>query len=167
MNDGKFYPDSEWLSALQAAAEKDGRECVVGALIKNGAGAIFVQKRAMDRRLFPGCWDIAGGHVEAGETLFEALAREVEEETGWQLVKILDMVKVFDWEKERNGRIIEKREFDFLVQVDGDLTVPQIEVGKFSEFRWLGWADRELLLENRESGYAVIYELVKLALEAD
>ena len=165
MNEDKFYPDSQYLSALQAAAEADGRECVVGALIKNEAGAIFVQKRALDRKLFPGCWDIAGGHVEAGETLYEALAREVEEETGWQLIEIIDVVKVFDWEDERDGRIVKKREFDFLAQVSGDLNVPQIERDKFSEFRWVGEKELDILLENRTLGYAAVYDLVRLALK--
>jgi 8-oxo-dGTP pyrophosphatase MutT (NUDIX family) len=44
-----------------------------------------VHRRSWDRRTFPGCWDIVGGHVEAGEDLLTALNREVEEETGWQL----------------------------------------------------------------------------------
>ncbi len=167
MNEGKFYPDSEYLSALQREAEADGRECVVGALIKNEDGAIFVQKRAMDRKLFPGCWDIAGGHVEAGETLYTALAREVVEETGWRLVKITDLVKVFDWEDARNGRTMKKREFDFLAQVAGDLNDPQIENDKFSEFRWVDEKELELLLENRTLGDRVVYDLVKQALQMD
>jgi 8-oxo-dGTP pyrophosphatase MutT (NUDIX family) len=166
-NNNKFYPDSESLSALQAAAEADGRQGVVGALIKNKAGAIFVQKRTMDRRLFPGCWDIAGGHVEPGETLFEALAREVEEETGWQLAKIVSLVKVFDWQEEQNGRTVPIREFDFLVQVAGNLEVPQLEAGKFSEFRWLKANDLELLQENRPPGESFMYDLVKQALAQD
>ena len=29
------------------------------------------------------CWGTPGGHVEAGETPFEAMVRELREETGW------------------------------------------------------------------------------------
>jgi 8-oxo-dGTP pyrophosphatase MutT (NUDIX family) len=36
----------------------------------------------------PGTWDVAGGHVEPGETPQQALAREIEEETGWRLRRI-------------------------------------------------------------------------------
>ena len=60
---------------MQAAAE--GKFCVVGALIRNAQGRVFVQKRAPDRRLFPSCWDVVGGHVEANEGLYDALAREI------------------------------------------------------------------------------------------
>jgi 8-oxo-dGTP pyrophosphatase MutT (NUDIX family) len=165
MNNKEFYPDSEYLSALQQEAEADGRQCVVGGLVKNEAGAIFVQKRSMDRRLFPGCWDIVGGHVEPGETLYGALAREVEEETGLQLVEILSLVKVFDWEEERDGRVIQNREFDFLVRVSGDLSAPQIEADKFTEGRWVDKRSLAVLLENRPDGETVIQEIVGLGLE--
>lgn len=33
-------------------------------------------------KTFAGCWDSIGGHVEAGETLWEAQRRELEEELG-------------------------------------------------------------------------------------
>lgn len=164
MNDNKFYPDSEYLSALQQAAEKDGRECVVGGLVKNEDGAIFVQKRSMDRKLFPGCWDIVGGHVEPGETLYDALAREIEEETGWRLVEILELAKVFDWEEGRDGRVIQNREFDFLIQVSGNLDRPQIETDKFTDHSWVKEKNLDVLLENRAVGDTVIYDLAKRCL---
>ncbi|MCA9939975.1 MAG: NUDIX domain-containing protein [Anaerolineales bacterium] len=157
--------DSSSLSRLQAQAGAEMRECVVGALIANQKGAIFAQKRADDRKAFPGCWDIAGGHVEAGETLYDALAREIQEETGWELVQLADIVKVFDWELVKDGKVVKKREFDFLVDVSGDMNAPEIEVEKFTEFRWVGLADIEILKENRAEGDTVIYDLVKQALE--
>lgn len=83
---------------LLAEATHDGRQCVVGAVICDSAGRIFVHRRAWDRALFPGCWDIVGGHVEPGEGLIGALAREVEEETGWTLAGVRELLIVMDWE---------------------------------------------------------------------
>ena len=152
------------LQALQTQAETEGAFCVVGGLIVNNRGRVFVQKRSPERRLFPGCWDIAGGHVEPGETLFEALAREIKEETGWQLVEIKTVVDIFDWEEAVEGQVIKNREFDFLVTVRGDLDQPQIEGEKFTEFRWVGEEDVEILKENRLVDDTLIFELVRKAL---
>lgn len=161
----KFSPNSEHLLALQAQARADQRECVVGGLIVNPSGQIFVQKRSPNRKLFPGGWDIAGGHVEPGETLYQTLEREIREETGWRLTHILDVVATFDWESEANGHNARMREFDFLVSVEGDLEHPQIEIEKFTEFRWVGPADIELLMQSRPADEVMMFQLVRLAFQ--
>jgi 8-oxo-dGTP pyrophosphatase MutT (NUDIX family) len=74
----------------------------------------------------PCIWDIVGGHLEVGETVHDALAREIREETGWLLRGIGPQVA--DWEWEFDGVI--RRELDYLVEVDGDLTVVKLEDGK-------------------------------------
>lgn len=60
---------------------------MVGALIRDSEGRVFVHRRFWERRLLPGCWDIVGGHVEAGECLEVALARQIFEETDWELIE--------------------------------------------------------------------------------
>lgn len=148
-----------YLNDLQA--ENAGRYCVVGALITNAEKKIFVQKRALDRRLFPGCWDIAGGHVESGESLYEALRREIQEETGWELQRLLAVVDIFEWPSGDQTM----REFDFLVEVTGDLNHAVLEAGKFTEYRWIGLDEIEILLQNRTPADDTIYRLVRRALE--
>src|SRR5260370_6116131 len=100
------------LSSIQARAEAEGKQCLVGALISNPKRQAFVQKRAATRRLWPGCWDLAGGHVEPGETLEEALRREVREETGWEVSRIVAIIDLYDGELAEGGAIYE---VDFLV----------------------------------------------------
>lgn len=133
---------------------------VVGALIRDPDDRIFVQRRAEDRRLFPGCWDVVGGAVEEGEDLHEALRREIEEETGWRLRRILAQVACQDWTADG----IRHRETDFVVEVDGDLTAPRLERDKHPEFAWVGAADLALLDENtRRGGSTFIQDVVSAA----
>jgi isopentenyldiphosphate isomerase len=56
---------------------------VVHLHIFNKKGEILLQKRSMNKDIQPGKWDTSvGGHVDYGETIEEALFREVEEELG-------------------------------------------------------------------------------------
>ncbi len=64
----------------------------VGAVIVHNGAALLV-RRATEPLL--GQWSIPGGMVELGETLREALAREVQEETGL-VVEVGEVLDVFD-----------------------------------------------------------------------
>jgi 8-oxo-dGTP diphosphatase len=152
------------LLSLQSDAEAEGRQCLAGALILDEQGRAFVHRRGWERSLFPGCWDIVGGHVEPGETLLEALEREVEEETGWRLTGTPALSYVGDWETSGEDGTTCRREFDFVVEVDGDLANPRLEVPHHVEYRWLGRGELALLDENRGLDDGMIRQLVELAL---
>lgn len=151
---------------LQENADRAGRECVVGAAILDAARRVFVQRRSWDRKLLPGCWDIVGGHVERGEGLLEALAREVQEETGWSLAAADELLLVADWETDDGGRVRRRREFDYLVRVTGDRSRPRLEEGKHTEYRWIGPDDLSLLSENRGADDGMVLRIVQRALES-
>jgi 8-oxo-dGTP pyrophosphatase MutT (NUDIX family) len=122
------------------------------------AGRIFFQKRSATRTLFPNTWDVVGGHVEAGETLEDALRREVTEETGWQLVVVLGEVGNYTYTGEDG---LQRVETDFLIRVDGDLDRPRLEVGKHTEYRWLGPDDLAVLDENRQINDGMIRRIAE------
>ena len=54
----------------------------VGAVIFNSDGKVFLAKRGREARNESGRWEFPGGGVEFGETLEQALVREVMEEYG-------------------------------------------------------------------------------------
>jgi 8-oxo-dGTP diphosphatase len=135
----------------------------VGALISDGRGRFFIQRRAPDRRLLPDTWDIVGGHVEPGETLDEALRREVYEETGWTVTRVLATIAEYRW---RGNDGLARLETDFRVEVDGDLGSPRLEVGKHTEYRWLAATELDLLMENREPGDDLLRTVVERAFAA-
>jgi 8-oxo-dGTP diphosphatase len=118
-----------------------------GALILDDDGRIFVQRRSPARKLFPNCWDVVGGHLEPGESYEDALRREVQEETGWQVSVVLGLVGEFRY---RGDDGLDRVERDFLVRVDGDLRRPRIEEEEVTEWRWLDEAGIGLLDEPRD-----------------
>ncbi|MEI8407010.1 MULTISPECIES: GNAT family N-acetyltransferase [unclassified Kribbella] len=128
----------------------------VAALIRDEHHRVYVQRRTAERRLLPGIWDIVGGHLEPGETPEQALAREVEEETGW---KVRDIVwTVADWEWEWEGRV--RRELDYLITVDGDLARPRLEEGKHDAGDWVGPDNLDLLMVDRTDGDRRLRDIV-------
>ena len=152
-------PTPTALEAFAASARRDGRDLVVGAVIVDPSGRVFVQRRAETRAIFPGAWDLVGGHVADGESLEAALAREIDEETGWRLASLGADVLRLDW--EANGRA--KREIDLLVRVDGDPSNPRLEAGKHTEFRWLEPDEIGILLEARDPDDTFVWEVVRRA----
>jgi 8-oxo-dGTP diphosphatase len=56
------------------------RNIVNGLLICQGL--VLLAKRSPGRKAYPGLWSFPGGHVEEGESLAEALERELREEIG-------------------------------------------------------------------------------------
>ncbi|PTM21588.1 NUDIX hydrolase [Lactobacillus sp. PFC-70] len=57
---------------------------VVNAFLFNPAGQVLLQQRALNKLNFPGYWDTSsGGAVKAGETIEEAMHREMTEELGF------------------------------------------------------------------------------------
>jgi isopentenyldiphosphate isomerase len=61
---------------------------VVHVLVSNKQGELFLQKRSTSKDVAPGKWDTSvGGHVNSGESLDEALHREIKEELGIEACK--------------------------------------------------------------------------------
>ena len=61
----------------------------VSAMIMDGAGRILLQRRSDNGR-----WGVPGGGVEIGETLRDAILREVREETGLA-VEVVRLIGVY------------------------------------------------------------------------
>ncbi|MFI2762265.1 NUDIX hydrolase [Streptomyces echinatus] len=139
-----------------------GELWTVGAVILNRDGEAFAQKRGPHRRLFPDTWDVVGGHVEAGESLLGALAREIEEETGWRLRRVRRFLGIATWHGDDGAGL--RHEADYLVEVEGDLDRPALEWSKHSAYGWFGRDTLDRLKENREPGEFLVHDLVARAL---
>ena len=74
---------------------------VGGVVVRDGRALII---RRGKEPLF-GRWTVPGGTVELGETLEEALVREMEEETGLH-VEPVEVLTVFDRIQREDGRVV-------------------------------------------------------------
>ena len=76
---------------------------VVHLHLFNSAGDIYLQQRPQWKEIQPGKWDTAvGGHVDYGESVADALLREVREEIGiTDFTPVFLMCYRFESERER------------------------------------------------------------------
>jgi len=100
-------------------AERVPVEVAVGVLVErdaDGREGRFLLTSRPEGKVYAGYWEFPGGKVEAGETVAQALARELREEIGIQIVSAhpwqvlvmdypharvrLNFCKVFDWAGE-------------------------------------------------------------------
>jgi RimJ/RimL family protein N-acetyltransferase len=115
----------------------------VGAIIKDERNRVYVQRHFADG----GTWDLVGGRVMPGETPRQALARAIEEQTGWRLRGVEAVAG--EWDNRT----------DYLVEVDGDLASPHPAVGT-----WVGPDALELVMAGRADGDRRVRDIVARAI---
>jgi 8-oxo-dGTP diphosphatase len=125
--------DAALLGDLIHAAGADGiTKHVVGAVIPDAQGRVLLLHRTAGDYL-GGLWELPSGGVDAGETLTEALHREVAEETGLTVTAIGAYLGHFDyWSK--SGK--KTRQFNFTATTQDSDSV------KLTEHDARRWADR-------------------------
>jgi GMP synthase PP-ATPase subunit/8-oxo-dGTP pyrophosphatase MutT (NUDIX family) len=145
----KFADDSDFWKVLENQKTNDGVNTVL-AIIVNPKGQIFVQKRSSDRKYYSDMWDISsGGVVEHGESIKEALAREIREETSWELEEIYDYCGMKSRAEGDHPMVC----FCFVVKVTGDLENPILEQNKVTQCKWIDETSMNLIESNIEGGY--------------
>ncbi|HKO34298.1 MAG TPA: DUF120 domain-containing protein [Candidatus Limnocylindria bacterium] len=162
LRDALGLADGDPLELIPLPRPVEGERWIAGAVIHDGTGRIFMQRRSQDRGLFPGAWDIVGGHVEPGEGILDALRREVTEETGWTLRHVLDDLGVTTYTGEDG---MERHEVDYLVEVDGELEAPRIEEHLHLDPCWVHRGEAMALLSGTHPSDALLRPVIGRAFE--
>ena len=110
--------------------ERDSNILAVACIAREGK--IFIARRAATKKLFPGRFELVGGHVEIGEQPEAALVREVQEEIG-VTVQVVEPIHAFT---EQVGDV-------FYIEVVYLCTLapgqePTISPAEHSESYWIG-----------------------------
>lgn len=86
--------------------------CTARALVIQNDQVLLLKRKQSDS--FGGLWEFPGGCLEHGETVHQALHREVREETGLHISDIVRFVHCLEFRSPLSGRTI--REFVFEIK---------------------------------------------------
>jgi 8-oxo-dGTP diphosphatase len=107
-----------------------GPEVVVGGVVVHDGKLLMIRRRNEPSR---GLWSVPGGRVEKGEYLTDAVAREVEEETG-VAVEVRDLLGILEVVGDPHYVIL-----DYLAAPTGDAT--PVAASDADEVRWVPLAE--------------------------
>lgn len=158
-NPEKNIINNEKIEEMVQFARENNHQICTDLLIINESGEILIHQRASNKRLFPLCWEPVGGHVEQGETVQDCIRREIYEESGLRLEKIIDIIGMFEWENS------EGKKYTNIQLMGTAIGKPRIEDGEAIAMKWISEQEIDILLENRLGAesphYAIFQEAFK------
>lgn len=131
------------------AYEKGLWKRTVSCWIMNKNGEILRQKRTANKRRNPNKWAKTGGQVDSGETVKEAIFREVKEEIGIEIPK--NQIKVVDIHKsnDKNRRFA----YNFIFVVNYKINDYMLQKEEVAEIKYVTIEDMELARKNNDLNY--------------
>lgn len=126
----------------------------INFIVHDGNGNILLQKRSKNCRDEIGRWDIGGGAVEFGETLDEAVIREIREEYCTEPIK-MELNKVFTALRKHEGKQTHWIGINYTVLVDPDT----VSIGEPHKADELGWFGLKTLPTPMHSMFPVAHEI--------
>ena len=119
---------------------------VAKGLIENENGQFLMLKKADDYEFTAGKWEQPGGKIEQGENRFEALKREVKEETGLEIEDSQDLVRIeLEDENHINCYILHSSDFSGEIELSDE----------HEQFRWVRPENFSELEWHRDSAYVL------------
>lgn len=102
----------------------------ITAIIKYGDKLLIIKRNA-NEIAHPGKWAIPGGKAERGETVMDALKREVKEEVGLDIEDVKEFINDYTFVRPDGHNVIG---FTFLVTATSD----SVKLGEdLDDFKWI------------------------------
>lgn len=121
----------------------------VSCWIMNEKGEVLLQKRTANKLRNPNKWAKTGGQVDSGETVEEAIFREVKEELGIEIPK--EQIRIIDIHKsnEKNKRFA----YNFIFVVNYKIEDYILQKEEVAEVKYVTIEDMELAKKNNDLNY--------------
>ncbi len=125
-------------------------------IVHDGKGKILLHKRGPKARDEQGTWDVGGGAIEFGESLNEAVEREIMEEFGCQPLDV-QFLLAYDAHREHSGAKTHWIALLHAVKVDPK----QVKIGEPHKIAELGWFTSQTLPEPLHSQFWKSFPIAK------
>jgi 8-oxo-dGTP diphosphatase len=122
------------------------QQAIVGSAFIHMDDKVLIARRSDNKHFLPGIWEIPGGHVEFGESLSEAIAREVEEELHIQ-VMVGDPFYSFTYLPKPDRHIVE---IDCFATLNDDLQEIKLNGEDHSEYKWIGRSEIDIYFDSED-----------------
>ncbi len=143
---------------------KDGEyHLSVLGIIRRKDGRILITRRVMTKTWAPGWWEVSGGGVQAGEESFEAVCREVREETGLDVSECPGKLAL-TYHRENPGEGDNYFVDVYCFDLDFDEADVKIQKDEATDFRL---ATLEEIKELAEQGIFLHYDSIRPVIEED
>jgi len=122
----------------------------VSSWIMNKKGEILLQRRSADKPRNPNKWSKTGGHVDSGESVEDAIRREVKEEIGIDIPKEqIEILEIFK-SKDSNNKYFA---YNFLFVVDYKIEDYILQKEEVAEVKYVTIEEMEQIKKNNDSNY--------------
>lgn len=121
----------------------------VSCWIMNEKGEVLLQKRTSNKKRNPNKWAKTGGAVDSGETVEEAIFREVKEELGIEIPKDQIHVESIHKSNEKNSRFA----YNFIFIVNYKIEDYVLQKEEVSEIKYVSIEEMEAIKKRNDYNY--------------
>ena len=125
----------------------------VAVWIMNEQGEILLQKRASTKKQEPNKWAICAGHIDAGETVENAILREIEEELGIKVsIEELEFLKTYKKQNDIPSNNIKNYNFQYMyfLKTNWKIENYKIRLEELSKIKYIPFAEFEDIVKKKD-----------------